>query len=235
MPRNWCLDISKSVRLCKFWCELLALSEGDLQWRFYTVNQRDQTELGTRYALKELCQIVPPFIGSRYNLETIVRSIDSYLSRGSFEERLGGWLRAPASPEDPQDPPGAGLSDVADILLGESQGEGIIPALLERNRQIKCLLGYQDEKQTLGERIVTAHEAFNLALNDPLTAHDRVIREEVSKASGEPSKKNYQILDIGQNSAEPPPPIRQVWTQKVWTLRLGSDLSPSKQDIPLAV
>ena len=54
---------------------------------------------------------------------------------------------------------------------------------MERNRQIRCLLGYQDEKQTLGERVVTAHEAFNLALNDALTAHDRVIREEESKAS----------------------------------------------------
>ena len=30
---------------------------------------------------------------------------------------------------------------------------------------------------------MTAHEAFNLALNDALTAHDRVIREEVSKAA----------------------------------------------------
>ena len=80
MPRNWRLDIGKSVRLCKFWCELLALSEGDLQWRFYTVNQRDLTELGTRYALQELCQIAPPFTRSRYNLETIVKSIDTYLS-----------------------------------------------------------------------------------------------------------------------------------------------------------
>ena len=35
----------------------------------------------------------------------------------------------------------------------------------------------------MGERIVTAHEAFNLALIDALTAHDRVIREEESKAS----------------------------------------------------
>ena len=135
MPRNWRLDIGKSVRLCKFWCELLVLSEGDLQWRFYTVSQGALTELGTRYALQELCQIAPPYTGSRYNLETIVRTIDTYLSRGSFEERLGGWLRVPTLPEEPQDPPGAGQSDVADILLGESQGEGIIPALLERNRQ----------------------------------------------------------------------------------------------------
>ena len=38
-------------------------------------------------------------------------------------------------------------------------------------------------------------------------------------------KKSYQILDIVQTSADPHPlpPIRQVWTQKVWTLRLGSD------------
>ena len=87
----------------------------------------------------------PPFTRSRCNLETIVKSIDTYLSRGSFEERLAAWLRAPASPEDPQDPAGAGLSDVADLLLEESNGEGIIPAALERNRQIKSLLGYQDE------------------------------------------------------------------------------------------
>ena len=36
-------------------------------------------------------------------------------------------------------------------------------------------------------------------------------------------KKNYQTLNIVQTSADPSPPIRQVWTQKVWTLRLGSD------------
>ena len=141
------------------------------------------TELGTRYALQELCQIAPPYTGSRYNLETIVKKVDMFLSRGSFEERLGGWLRAPVSPEDPLDPPGAGLNNVADILLGESQGEGIIPALLERNRQVRCLLEFQDVKQTLGERVVTAHEAFNLSLNDALAVHDRVIREEESKAS----------------------------------------------------
>ena len=140
------------------------------------------TELGKKYALQELCQIAPPYTGSRFNLETIVRTVDTYLSRGSFEERLGGWLRAPVSPEDPLDPPGA-LSNVADILLGESQGEGIIPALLDRNRQVRCLLEYQDVKQTLGERVMTAHEAFNLVLNDALAAHDRVIREEESKAS----------------------------------------------------
>ena len=114
MPRNWCLDISKSVRLCKFWCKLLALSEGDLQWRFYTVSQGALTELGTRDALQELCQIAPPYTGSRCNLETIVRTVDTYLSRGSFEKRLGGWLRAPVSPEDPLDPPGAGLNNVTD-------------------------------------------------------------------------------------------------------------------------
>ena len=55
---------------------------------------------------------------------------------------------------------------MADKLLGESQGEGIIPALLDRNRQVRCLLEYQDVKQTLGERVVTAHEAFNLVLSD---------------------------------------------------------------------
>ena len=207
MPRNWRLDIGKSVRLCKVWCELLALSEGDLQWRFYTVNQRDLTELGTRYALQELCQIAPPFTRSRYNLETIVKSIDTYLSRGGIEERLAAWLRAPALPLNPA---GAGLSDVADLLLEESHGDGIIPALLERNRQIKSLLGYQDEKQTLGERIVTAHEAFNLALNDALTAHDRVIREEVSKAAALQKVRNAmdsleQLFDAARSfyGAEP--------------------------------
>ena len=88
MPRNWRLDIGKPVRLCKFWCKLLVLSEEDLQWRFYTVSQAALTELGTTYALQEMCQIPPPYSGSRYNLETIVRTIDTYLSRGSFEERL---------------------------------------------------------------------------------------------------------------------------------------------------
>ena len=39
-------------------------------------------------------------------------------------------------------------------------------------------------------------------------------------------KKNYQTLDIVQTSTDPFP-IRQVWSQKVWTLRLGSDNPPT--------
>ena len=42
------------MRLCKFWFELLELSEWDLHWRFYTVTQEALTDLGTRYALQEL-------------------------------------------------------------------------------------------------------------------------------------------------------------------------------------
>ena len=75
------------------------------------------------------------------------------------------------------------MGNMADILLGESQGEGIIPALLDRNRQVRRLLEYQDVKQTLGERVVTAHEVFNSVLYNVLAAHDRVIREEESKES----------------------------------------------------
>ena len=76
MPRNWRLNINQSIRLCKFWFELLELSEGDIQWRFYTVTQEALTDLGTRYALHELCQIAPPYIGTRYNLETIAMTVD---------------------------------------------------------------------------------------------------------------------------------------------------------------
>ena len=65
------------------------------------MTQEALTELGTRYALQELCQIAPPYTGSRYNLETIVKTVDKYLSRGSFEERLGRWLRTPVTPEAP--------------------------------------------------------------------------------------------------------------------------------------
>ena len=104
-----------------------------------------------------------------------MKTVDKYLSRGSFEERLGRWLRTPVTPEDPLDPPGAGLNNVVDALLGESQEEGIIPALWDRNRQVMCLLEYQDVKQSLGERVVAAHEAFNSILNKALSAHDRVI------------------------------------------------------------
>ena len=71
-----------------------------------------------------------------------MKTVDKYLSRGSFEERLGGWLRAPVSPEDPLDSQGAGLNNVVNILLGESQEEGIIPALWDRSRQVSCLLEY---------------------------------------------------------------------------------------------
>ena len=70
-----------------------------------------------------------------------------------------------------------------DALLEESEEEGIIPALWDRNRQIISFLEYQDEKQSLGERVVAAHEAFHSILNRALSAHNLVICEEESKAS----------------------------------------------------
>ena len=137
----------------------------------HSATQEALTDLGTRYALHELCQIAPPYMGTRYNLETIAKTVDKYLSRGSFEKRLGRWLRSPVTPEDPLDPPGAGLNNVADALLEESEEEGIIPALWDRNRQIISLIEYQDEKQSLRERVVSSHEAFHSILNRALSVH----------------------------------------------------------------
>ena len=116
-------------------------------------------------------------------METIAKSFNNYMSKGSFEERLGQWLRAPVTPANPLDPPGAGLNREVDALLEESEEEGIIPALWDRNRQIISLIEYQDRKQNLGEEVVSAHEAFHSILDRALSAHDRVIREEETKAS----------------------------------------------------
>ena len=79
--------------------------------------------------------------------------------------------------------PGAGLNREVDTLLAESEEEGIIPALWDRNRQVISLIEYQDRKQNLGEEVVSAHEAFHSILDRALSAHDRVTREEETKAS----------------------------------------------------
>ena len=68
MPHNWKLNIAQSVRLCKFWFELLELTEEELQWGIYTVTQEALTILGARYALHELCKIPPPYMKTRHNL-----------------------------------------------------------------------------------------------------------------------------------------------------------------------
>ena len=52
-----------------------------------------------------------------------------------------------------------------------------------------------------------------------------VVREAIKK-------KNYEILDIVRNSDDPPPPSL-VWTQKVWTLRLGSDPPPPYRSLDI--
>ena len=58
-----------------------------------------------------------------------------------------------------------------------------------------------------------------------MSEEDVTISKQTSRL-GEPSKKkNYEILDMWQNSLTPPPP-REVWTQKVWTLRMRSDPPP---------
>ena len=51
MLRNWRLNIDLSLRLCKFWFELLELSEEELQWSFYTVTQKALTDLGARFLI----------------------------------------------------------------------------------------------------------------------------------------------------------------------------------------
>ena len=81
-----------------------------------------------------------------------------------------------ASPSNPLDPPGAALHREVEALLHESQEEGIIAALWDN--QIINLIDYQDRKQSLGEDVVTAHEAFHSILDRALSAHDTVIREE---------------------------------------------------------
>ena len=68
-------------------------------------------------------------------------------------------------------------------LLDGSEEEGIIPALWDKNSEIISLIEYQDRKQSLGEVVVLAHEAFHSILDRALSAHDRVIREEETKAS----------------------------------------------------
>ena len=178
MSRNWKLNIAQSVRLCKFWFELIGLTDDELSWGFYTVTQEALSNLGARYALLELCHIPPPYLRTRHNLETITKSFNDYLSKGSFEEALGRWLRAPVTPDNPLDPPGAGLHREVEALLNEIQEEGIIAALWERNRQIINLIDYQDRKQSLGEDVVVAHEVFHSILDRALSAHDTVIREE---------------------------------------------------------
>ena len=95
---------------------------------------------------------------------------------------MGRWLRAPVTPDNPLDPPGAGLHREVEALLNESQEEGIIAALWEKNRQIISLIDYQDRKQSLGEEVVYAHEAFHSIFDRALSAHDRVIREEGTQA-----------------------------------------------------
>ena len=116
-------------------------------------------------------------------LETITRSFNNYLSKRSFEDRLGRWLRAPVTPANPLDPPWAGLHPEVKALLDGSEEEGIIPALWDKNSEIISLIEYQDRKQSLGEVVVLAHEAFHSILDRALSAHDRVIREEETKAS----------------------------------------------------
>ena len=87
---NWRLNIDQSLRLWKFWFELL--TEEELHLGFYTVTQKALTNLGARYALHELCHIPPPYMKTRHNLETITKSFNNDSSKGSFEEALGGWL-----------------------------------------------------------------------------------------------------------------------------------------------
>ena len=61
--------------------KLLELTDEELQWGFYMVNQEALTNLGARYALHELFQISPPYMKTRHNLETITKSFNNYLSK----------------------------------------------------------------------------------------------------------------------------------------------------------
>ena len=42
------------------------------------------------------------------DLETILKCIETYLSRGNFEDQLDAWIENPLVPVDPAIPPGEG-------------------------------------------------------------------------------------------------------------------------------
>ena len=67
----------------------------------------------------------PPFLRTAYNSETVLKCIETYLSRDNFEDNFNTWLRNPVIPENPQAKPGAVMDRERDVLI-DITPEGVL-------------------------------------------------------------------------------------------------------------
>ena len=93
------------------------------------------------------------------------------------------WIRDPVIPVDADGVPGGQLGAEVDALTAEDyENEGLKACLVEKSRQMLCMLECQVIKQALGKEVLRTHNAFIPKYEAAETARDRVVREEFTKA-----------------------------------------------------
>ena len=94
------LTIPQSLRVAMFWFRLLEIQNGNLIWGFWSVHTPTFRGLCKLYGLEELLAFPQLYSRTANNLETILKCIKTYLSRGNFEDNLNNnWLRSPVARE----------------------------------------------------------------------------------------------------------------------------------------
>ena len=86
------LTLQQSLNAIKLFYQLLNLNEGRVTWHFWTIDQTELTALCTNYNLQELQDSPPPYRRSLKLLETLMVTLQSYLSSGNLHTPADTWV-----------------------------------------------------------------------------------------------------------------------------------------------
>ena len=86
------LTLQQSLNAIKLFYQLLNLSEGRVTWHFWTIDQTELTALCTNYNLQDLQDTPPPYRRSLKLLETLMVTLQSYLSSGNLHTPADTWV-----------------------------------------------------------------------------------------------------------------------------------------------
>ena len=74
--RNFKLRKDLSLKMIQAWLELLRLEEGVVKWAYWDTSHDVLTDLFERYRLNDCMGVSLPFLKSKYNCETFLKSAE---------------------------------------------------------------------------------------------------------------------------------------------------------------
>ena len=157
------LTLQQSLDAIKLFYQLLNLSEGKLTWHFWSIDQTELTALCTNYNLQDLQDSPPPYRRSLKLLETLMITLQSYLSSGNLHTPADTWVEGVQAGNKQAE------RDQLITLLGSEDGS--IPVVKDAVKVILACSKWLGRKVVTSERLISKYNKFR----DLRTGLDNVI------------------------------------------------------------